>query len=158
MKARIEVKYEEEVVNEETTKKGFFGSRTVITPVTYRTHAVYLYLEASEEEKAIVKLNRLDEIVLESEPVDTSRLEAELETMDDPYKREVREGVIKTLKTKRLEWKLGDYLRNPYTRAFDSVHEANEYVAKLKTKILPQVKEIITTNSNVGPTSETFEI
>ncbi len=158
MKARIEVKYEEEVVNEETTKKGFFGSRTVITPVTYRMHVVYLYLEASEEEKAMVKLNRLDEIVLESNPVDTSKDEAELEATDDPYMREVLEGVIKTRKTKRLEWTLGDYLRNPYVRVCNSVYEANEYAAKLKTEILPRIKEVITTNSKIGPTSETFEI
>jgi hypothetical protein len=158
MKARIDVKCEEEVVNEETEKKGLFGSHTVITPVTIRKHVVDLYLEASEEVKAIVKLNRLDEIVLASEPVDTSRLEAELETIKDPDKWAVRYSVIQQLKSRRNETKLGDYLSNPWTRKFDSVYEANEYAAKLKTEILPRVKEIITTNSKIGPTSETFEI
>ena len=38
-----------------------------------------------------------------------------------------------------------------------SVLVANEYAAKLKTKILPRIKEILTANYQVGPTSETFE-
>jgi hypothetical protein len=160
MKARIEVKYEEEVVNEEKIVKGFLWSRAVTTPVTYEKHMVYLYLEASEEEKAIIKLNRLDEIVLESEPRDTTRYEAELEQPTEPIQRRNLEYQIKYTETHPLEWKLGGYLCNPYPyrRAFDSVYEANEYAAKLKTKILPRIKEIITANSNVGPTAETFEL
>ena len=79
MKARIDIKYEPQTVQEETKKKSLFGYKTIITPVTYDVYALYLYLEITEEEKAIIKINRLDEIVLEERKIDMSESDEETE-------------------------------------------------------------------------------
>jgi hypothetical protein len=159
MKARIDIKYEEQVVQEETKTKGFFGSRTVITPVTYGRHVLYLYLEASEEEKAIIKLNRLDEIVLDGKTFDTSQKDAQgLAEAKNDIERKILQEVYEATSSFVRKITLADYLENPFKWGFDTVVEANEYADKLKTKILPRIKEIMATNSQTGPTSESFEL
>jgi hypothetical protein len=124
-------------------------------------HRLYLFLEVSEEEKAIIKLNRLDEIVLDETRIDISdRQRRELaEAVNDIHRKIIEESHAKQGRFFIIEHKLGDFLANPHRRAFyNGVAEANDYAIKLKTEILPRIKEIIATNSQTGPTSETFEL
>ena len=165
MKARIDIKYEPQTVQEETKKKSLFGYKTIITPVTYDVYALYLYLEITEEEKAIIKINRLDEIVLEERKIDMSESDEETERVKSAALAnatgETHRRMIEQIYTKAepvvFKTKLSEYLGNPSRFSMGSVLVANEYAAKLKTKILPRIKEILTANYQVGPTSETFE-
>lgn len=46
-------------------------------------------------------------------------------------------------KETRTRIKLGDYLVFPFTKLFESPHEATQYANRLKTKILPSLRELI---------------
>lgn len=161
MKARIDVKHEEYQTQEDTVKKGLFGSKIVKVPVTRSYHAVYLYLEASEEEKATIIANQLDTISVEEIKIDNSeRYEKELAGAINDLDRQIIEKTHREFgRYHIIKYTIADFLKNPYKRAFyNGIAEANEYAAKLKTTILPRIKEIMTTNSKVGPTSESFDL
>ena len=48
------------------------------------------------------------------------------------------------MKTARLETRIGDLLKTPYSRLFERAHQATEYSTLLKTKLLPRMKQLIT--------------
>ena len=46
----------------------------------------------------------------------------------------------------RKDITLADYMKAPYSRIFKTLPEANDYSDKLKTELLPKVKELLDRN------------
>jgi hypothetical protein len=158
MKARIDIKEEDVVIRPEEVKKSPFGKKTVIPAETQRFLCLSLYVELSQEEKAIININHLDQIVLDVNVRDTTEEdERELANARNEIERQIREAAQNPKHTFERSITLADFVANPFEWRFYTVREANEYANKIKAKILPHLKEILTANYQVGPTSETFE-
>ncbi len=160
MKARIEVKYEERVVEPEKIKKGWLGSKTVIPAVTHGAHCVYLYLEASEEEKAIIKANELEEAVVEEIPVPNALADHQRELAE--AKNDLHRKIIQDVWDEHPEHRvrkrtLAEFMDSPWWQGFSTKMEANEYANKLKTKILPHIKQLLDA-AKAGPISDSFDL
>ena len=161
MKARIEVVYREFVEQPEQIKKGWLGGKTVIPAVMGGRHCVGLYLEASEEEKAVIKLNELDQFVIWEWKIDNKpNYEQDLaEAKNDLHRKIITEVYEKNGRYTIVPTTLADVLsQSPWERTFTSKLEANEFASELKNEVLPKIKKVLAENSQVGPTSETFEL
>ena len=100
---------------------------------------IRLYLNLSQQDRAIVSAFGLDEIAYEDEPLysrealDRKRQEfdQELATVTDANRRaELRlfqADTLKGLQTRRVKRGLSDYLAYPYERIFETAYEATEY-------------------------------
>ncbi len=118
-------------------------------------YSVDMILELPESERALIKQYHLDDIVLEDVAAhseeDFIRLriesEEEAEAKRDPLRREVSKQIsanVETLwKAERRITRVGDLVVSPYSRDFDTPHEANDYAEKLKTKFLPEVRKLL---------------
>ena len=117
--------------------------------------AVDMILELTEAERAIIKEHELDDIVLEDVPRYSEddilkrkvADQRQLDAIKDPFRKEIMASVMKdaptVMKEQRLVTRVGDLVVSPFTRVFDSPHEAKEYADKLKTKFLPEVRKLI---------------
>ena len=117
--------------------------------------SVDMILELSETERAIIKQYELDDIVLEEHAAHTadqlaeikSRYAEEIESTRDPLLKKIREQTTEQalgmMKNDRKKTRIGDLLVSPFSRAFDSPHEASEYADKLKTKFLPEIRKLL---------------
>ena len=118
-------------------------------------HTVDMILQLSETERAIIGEHQLQHLVIEDAPLFNEdqlrkiRLQdqAEIAAIKDPVAKIIseqsREMGHDQLKKDRKQTFLGDYLVSPFTRMFDTPPEAKSYADKLKTKILPQIKQHI---------------
>lgn len=124
-------------------------------------HAVDMILELTETERAIIKEHELDDIVLEDVPLfskdDLLQQEAQIAEHREAFERATTKGKmireklaervdelsLEYMKTARLKTTIGQLLVSPYTRAFNSPHEANDFAEVLKKKFLPEMKRII---------------
>lgn len=163
MKARIEHKEETYDAPRTTYSKGWFG-RTNETTTTEAVKAsnVYLYVELTQEEQAIVAHRMLGEVVIyhmERDPADMiAELSEQLAATSDRYMRDELNFQIEALQhAKPHPIKLGTFLTNPHKCSFKQPHQANEYAVKLKEVILPKIKKLIQQH-HAGPSSETFEV
>ena len=122
---------------------------------------VDMMLELTETERAIIKEHELDDIVLEDIPLfDKDALEKKQQQieehreafdratrsskmLDAKLSEQVDVAVLAAMKKARLITTVGQLVVIPFSRAFDSPHEANEYASLLKTKLLPEMKRLI---------------
>ena len=130
--------------------------------------SVDMILEMTETERAIIKQHELDDIVLEEvatftelEIIDArSRLRQELEGTKDPLRIEIRadvgEQVIAGMQKERTKTRVGDLLVSPFSRSFESPHQAKEYADKLKKKFLPEIRKLLD-SYGVQKQTETLE-
>lgn len=125
---------------------------------------VDMILELTETERGIIKEYELYEILLEDVPLySKEELEeraykiAQLERDNERRLWRTKGGMIRDqvqlsaeemafehMKTARLETRIGDLLKTPYSRLFERAHQATEYSTLLKTKLLPRMKQLIT--------------
>ena len=136
---------------------GFFREDTFdyIETGEHIRYTVDMILQLPEYDRAIINEHSLDGILIEDEPRYTPQ---ELRQIEKQYRNEVdaakdrylKEAVSAStelaLSNQRAERKqtfLGDYLVAPFSREFVTAPEANNYADKLKTKILPQIRDTI---------------
>jgi hypothetical protein len=131
-------------------------------------YSVDMILELPESERALIKQYELDDIVLEDIAAHSDdyllrhRVESdeEAEARSDPLRKEISKqintNVQSLLKAERRITRIGDLVVSPYSRVFDSPHEANDYAAKLKTKFLPELRKLLDRHREHKPT-ETLE-
>jgi len=117
--------------------------------------AVDMIIELSETERAIIKEHSLYDLEMEEyslfsqEQIDKfASEEAERASgfkdaaLADMW-AETTDQMIKVQKAAKRQVRLGDYLVAPFTRVFPTKHEATQYAQRLKTKLLPQIKELL---------------
>src|SRR4051794_10072534 len=153
-----------------------FTARIEIPPVHRR--AVLLFLNMSQNERAIVEANRLDENVYDTEPRhspgDIARIEDELDAIFrerfidtlpltreeedegigwDRIQRESTRHYLEEYKMelRKLTWQrtLYNYLESPYIREFDAEREAVLHADKLKP-IVTKIRNDIRRYANKG--------
>jgi hypothetical protein len=117
--------------------------------------SVDMILEMSETERAIIKQHNLHDIELEETPAFTaealSDIEARYADEVEAIKNLTRKAVTKQitqeslarLKNKRVKTCVGDLLVSPFSRSFESPHEAKKYADKLKTEFLPEIRKLL---------------
>jgi hypothetical protein len=136
-------------------------------------YVVDVILEIPETERAVIQEQHLDRLVMETIPkyrnYEIHNLLGEFERTFSGLLHTMKKAdhiAREVLKTKRrtyesyeaetMEIILADYFRNPYTRVFNTKPEANEYADKLKTVLLPKVRELLDKNVS-RTTSQTIE-
>jgi hypothetical protein len=142
---------------------------------TIETHPTYLTLrlKLSEEERAIILTHRLHEIPLEDEPFytdeDIRRFQAERvgglphgnsqrAFTDRAIAEGMTEDVIAGMRTERRLTTIADYLKETgFMKHFNTPYEVSAYANKLKTEILPKIKNMIDSHRHGTSTSETIE-
>jgi hypothetical protein len=160
MKVRIDIKKENVEKSRTVVKGGFFGKKTVDEMYTTQQHRLYLYIELTEEEKAIIHKNALDVRTVDEQPYNKDLLDsfrAQQAAAKGLNLQIMQESHAKYFNT--LEQIPMSRFIDPVPRifSFDDVVEANAYANRLKTKILPAIKEMIQAYTDHGPTSETLE-
>jgi hypothetical protein len=132
-------------------------------------YAVDMILQMSETERAIINQHQLQYLTIEDNPIFSpdqlreihSQHREELSVIKDAFLKEITEqsqsAVEGMLKEDRKQTLLGDYLVSPFSRIFETPHEAKLYADKLKTKILPQIKQHLDMYRNYQQ-SETIEL
>ena len=111
-------------------------TRGMIRKTTF--HTVTVIAEMTDEEKAIIKQNKLERVV-----VLERGLSATSENDDFSRKHIQEHPDAYMLKVKDMMHKDGD------THNFHSIGEANQYVAQLK-EVLPKVKAMLDGNTEAG--------
>jgi hypothetical protein len=118
-------------------------------------YSVDMALQLSETDRAVIKQHELDDIVLEDTPLYTQEELADIAIHQDQDVRatkdllrkeitkQIDKQALSLMKEQRSRTRVGDLLVSPFSRVFDSPHEAKEYADKLKTKLLPSVKQLI---------------
>jgi hypothetical protein len=130
--------------------------------------AIDMILELTETERAIIKQYELDDVVLEDNPAFTEeqlrdmrvRHRTELDATKDPLLKEITKQSMEMAqsmaKTHREQTRVGDLLVSPYSRVFDTPHQAKEFADKLKTQFLPQIRKLIDSHAD-AKRAETLE-
>lgn len=155
----------------------FKGTRTssyiVAKYVDETRFSIDMILQLSETERAIIKQHEVFDIVLDDQPFFSEDELAQLaidhdaqvkaasgfsksEMLHSAVKKVVNEQVLDMAKHERRKTRLGDLLVLPFSRDFDTQHEAKQYADKLKTQLLPTMKKIIDSYRDFKPT-ETVE-
>jgi hypothetical protein len=118
-------------------------------------HTVDMLLEMSETERGIIQQHDLEDIIIEDTPAFTQRqiIQREIRQSDEvvatkdillkEVKKVINQSSIDMMKEERSQTRVGDYLVSPFSRVFDTPHEAKQYADKLKNKLLPSIKELI---------------
>lgn len=159
----VKIEQKEETLNfmGKEVYTGFFGGvKTREVPKTATYHFVYLFLSLTEEEKAVIRINNLDEIVLDIEYSDIEPFSPDEEAAiaTEPSMREILEDVHRQIAKDGTPYTVEEFTSNTFNRAFDTPREANIYSKKLKEVILPKLKALIEESSQAGPRSETFTL
>jgi hypothetical protein len=130
--------------------------------------AVDMILELTETDRAIIKQDELDDIVLENIPLyseaeilrrqvaDREEVKATKDLLMKEIKKNVTQDTPSLMKEARFITRVGDLVVSPYCRVFDSPHEAREFADKLKTKFLPEIRKLLDTYGSQKAT-ETLE-
>lgn len=117
--------------------------------------SVDMILEMSETERALIRQHELDDIVLEDVPKYTADELAALARQDDQRVRATKDMILEQVqknvnelstehrKSERRITRVGDLLVAPFTREFDSPHQAKQHAETLKTKFLPEVRKLL---------------
>jgi len=131
--------------------------------IDIRGQTLFLYLQVSEEERAIINQSKLGEVVLEDYPMFSEdeitlfvyerarQLEQHDRGLRNPqviqWSNEAAEAMLKTeiaaKRKQRRQVHLYAYLHMPYERYFPTMVEAQAYGEKLKKEILPKIKQLI---------------
>lgn len=118
-------------------------------------YSVDMILQLSETDRAIIRQHRLEEVILDEEPLYTELQTAKsavenadaIEREDDLLMREIlKDGAQRSKeehRTAKRVTKVGDLLLFRYTREFERPFTAKEYSDKLKTSLLPKLKQLI---------------
>jgi len=125
-------------------------------------HAVDMILELSERDRATILQYQLDQVVFEKVPAyRNDQILTILEDFDKEYNSysstsssgllsrammDRRRRDYKSYAAETKETILADYMKVPYTRIFETLPEANDYSDKLKTELLPKVKDLLDRN------------
>jgi hypothetical protein len=130
--------------------------------------AVDMIVELPEADLAIIRQYELDDVVLEEtaayDEYDLAKHRIETEEEIDGTRDLLGKAIRKRLaedrqaemKNARRTMRVGNLLLRPFTRVFDSPHEANEFSDLLKKSYLPSLKALIDKNRDRKPT-ETLE-
>jgi hypothetical protein len=157
MRATIHLNEFRTPCTEQQRSPHLFGedSFTSVEVGEYIAYAVDMILEMSETERGIIQQHRLDDIILEDTPLYTDvelrkkkyeyqdEVDATKDLMLKEVKRHSTAMTVELLKDHRMQTRVGDLLVSPFVRTFPNPHEAKQYADKLKTKILPGVRELI---------------
>ncbi|MGO8866413.1 MAG: hypothetical protein ACLQME_07935 [Alphaproteobacteria bacterium] len=118
-------------------------------------YSVDMILELPETDRAIIREHELTGIVLQEEPLYThdriieqqmefdQMIEAQHHAAAKASYMASKQMFLDGARTAKLTTRVGDLLVSPHSRMFETAHEANEYAEKLKTKLLPRIKELI---------------
>jgi hypothetical protein len=123
-------------------------------------YVVCVQTDLTETDRAVVSKHQLDEIELDSEPyytadeIDQLRKYMEISKQEFPHEAPAVYGP--EMKRQR-SITVGDFTHGVLHHESESAHEANLYAAKVKTKLLPAIKELIQQYSE-SHMSETVEI
>jgi hypothetical protein len=127
-----------------------------------------MILELTESERAIIREHRLDDVVLEDEALYSQselvqqridadeRADATKDILLKEITKVMEQNVNEISREQRRKVRVGDLLVSPYSRVFDTYHEAHDYLDKLKTKHIPKLRELIDKYGNYKP-KETIE-
>lgn len=137
-------------------------------------YAVDMILEMPEKDRALIREGHLEQVVVEKVPKYSTDhildIFGEQEKKIDELRRRgkfedhvaleaikaTEQRSVASYRAETREITLGDYLRVPFTRIFDTKPEANEYADKLKSAILPHIREMLDKNAS-RQTSATIE-
>jgi hypothetical protein len=134
-------------------------SATVQTGIATR-HTVDMFLEFSEVERGIIREHNLADIVIEDKAAYTPEQLQEMEyqatkqaesvrglTEQDFLQKEIIKQSLefghRLSKSERTRIRFGDFMVAPFSRDFDTPHEATLYGSQLKTHILPAMKKLL---------------
>jgi hypothetical protein len=126
MKATLRRFERDAEVEEEQSGGGVFGTKKQMVKVKKHQIGVSLVIELTEEEKAIIGLYGLKELIVEDEPMfSPQKIASSLASYTSVLGREkdTPEGQAKIrrteqeLRSERSYVKLGEYLKSPYARA-----------------------------------------
>jgi hypothetical protein len=118
-------------------------------------YTVDMVLQMTETERATIKQHQLDDVVLEDAPLFTedelvrARIDdrARVDAAKDPLHKAIGKQMLETTedmrKHERRKTRIGDLLVSPFSRFFDTPHEASEYAHKLKTEFLPKIRQLL---------------
>ncbi len=185
MQVRIEQgTYREEVQAEKP--RGWFAKQP--PPTVYEGPCVRVFIELSEEEKAVVNEKGIgDDIIDEWKPSEEDErqrkqmleeaLRNERESMDEMNastkgmaysRREIEENLANTKRSYGEEWNarlketfsvtLNEFLANPYEKRVKSEREGFEFIDRLKAEFLPKIKALILKFGETRPKTETFDL
>jgi hypothetical protein len=126
---------------------------------TSTSFSVDLKVELTDEEKTIIKQYNLGEVIADEAPntmLNTLAKEYEAGNRSEKLAREMK--LYKEIGP--LQFKLADFVAGKgFSRGFTTLREATDYVQKLKTDILPKIKNNIEHYSKTGgKASDTFEL
>jgi len=137
--------------------KHLIGEDTFVTDYSQKAtkYAADMILQLTETERAIIRQHSLDDVVLEDEAAfsqaDLVRIRSEAQERSSSIKDDLLREVTKTvdadvndmLRHERRKTRVGDLLVSPFSRDFETYHEAHDYLDILKTKHLPQIRQLI---------------
>jgi hypothetical protein len=157
MRATIQINTIRVPVIEQRRIRKFFREDTFeyVETGEHVRYTVDMILQLPEHDRAIISEHSLDGILVEDEPRYTRE---ELRQIEEGYRNEVEaakdhylkaaisastELALDSQRAERKQTFLGDYLVAPFSREFVTAPGANEYADKLKTKILPQIRDTL---------------
>jgi len=130
--------------------------------VDIQHYSVDMILELSERDRATILQNHLDQVVLEKVPAylgdEILNILAEFDKRYNSHSSTSSDGLLmrammdqqrrnyESYAAERKDITLADYMKAPYSRIFKTLPEANDYSDKLKTELLPKVKELLDRN------------
>jgi hypothetical protein len=117
-------------------------------------HQVVLDLQLSEAERGTILAYQIQLLSLEDRPKWTFD---ELERLAHQQENFIKTTKTETMRTyyqsqlpsfqerekERVKVEITEYMISPYIRRFESITEAHDYAEKLKTEILPTLKDLI---------------
>ena len=124
-------------------------------------YSVDMVLELPEKDRALLEQQHLDQVVIGKEPRYSSEqilnILGERERMETRLAHSLRTSDMVALRVMRnepqrnfesyeaemREVKIGEYLQVPYSRAFRTKPEANDYADRLREVILPKIRELL---------------
>lgn len=118
-------------------------------------YSVDMIITLSETDRAVIREHQLYGIVLQEEPMYTKHdIVARADELDEqaaaarhPVYKAIQESTNKTvvdrMRGDKRVTRVGDLLKQPFSRDFKNEHSATEYADKLKTIFLPRLKELI---------------
>jgi len=166
MKATIKRFERDAEIEEEQAGGGMFGNKKQMVKVKKHQIGVSLVIELTEEEKAIIELYGLKELIVEDEPAFTAARLAELhnKTVEQLSRKDKQsdwapnhvQEMDKVYAAQRRQVKFGEYLKAPYERFEDTLYKAAQTYDLLKNQVLPTIAGVISTTKS-RPVTETFE-
>jgi hypothetical protein len=127
-------------------------------------YAVDMILQLSEADRALILERQLEQVVMEKAPkyrndqilnilaeFDQRYRTYDATTQNGAFQRAMMDKERRSFASYAAETRditLADYMKAPYTRAFETMPEASDYSEKLKTELLPRVRAML--DKNIG--------